>query len=226
MTDFQSKLGYDFKNSQLLRTALTHSSYANEHHCAYNERMEFLGDSVLSLVVSTFLYQKLQKENEGNLSKIRASLVCEPALAELARKIDLGENILLGRGEENTGGRDRDSVLSDAYEAVIAAIYLDSDVETVRSWLLGQMKEALDTALRGESLHDYKTTLQEVIQKESRGRLAYTVVSEHGPDHHKDFVVEVELAGKIIGRGKGQSKKEAEQDAAREALRKLNHEAL
>ena len=226
MTDFESKLGYRFKNSQLLQTALTHSSYANEHKCAYNERMEFLGDSVLSLIVSTFLYQKLRNENEGSLSKIRASLVCEPALAELARKISLGKYILLGKGEENTGGRERDSVLSDAYEAVIAAIYLDSNIETIRNWLLGQMKEALDTALRGESCHDYKTTLQEVIQKNNKGRLAYTVVSEHGPDHQKDFVVEVALAGKTIGQGKGQSKKEAEQDAAREALRKLHHEAL
>lgn len=226
MTDFESKLGYPFTDRQLLKTALTHSSYANEHHCEYNERMEFLGDSVLSLVVSTYLYQSLAKENEGNLSKLRASLVCEPALAALARKIDLGTNILLGKGEENTGGRDRDSVLSDAYEAIIAAIYLDSDLETVRKWLLEQMHDALQAALHGGSWHDYKTTLQEIIQKHSRERIVYTVIAEQGPDHHKDFSVQVTLGEKVIGAGSGQSKKEAEQNAAKNALEKMHHEAL
>lgn len=226
MTEFETILGYEFREPALLKTALTHSSYANEHRCAYNERMEFLGDSVLSLVVSNYLYRKLQKDNEGKLSKIRSALVCEPALAALARKIRLGDFIRLGKGEARTGGKERDSVLSDAYEALIAAMYLDGGLKTAEKWLLEQMEHELQAVLHGQSHHDYKTELQEFLQKQNKHLPVYTVVAETGPDHHKDFTVEVALENQVIASGHGQNKKEAEQAAAGVALKKLHDETL
>lgn len=221
MEQFEQKLQYTFKNKALLKTALTHSSYAHEHRCESNERMEFLGDSVLSIIISDFLFHKLRREDEGDLSKIRASLVCEPALAKVARELGLGAALKLGRGEEAGGGRTRDSILSDAVEAVLAAIYLDSDIHTAELWVKRQMAQALETALRGESYRDYKTMFQEAMQKKGPRKIEYRVVSESGPDHHKGFDVEVSVDGKVAGRGSGQSKKEAEQNAAQNALGRL-----
>lgn len=228
MTEFEEIIGYTFKNRDLLRTALTHSSYANEHGSVCNERFEFLGDSVLSIVVSDYLFRRL-RGNEGDLSKIRASLVCENALAVQARKIKLGEFLLIGHGEEISGSRDRASILSDAFEALLAAIYLDSDIETVRSLLLELMKDELEEALTRRTVKDYKTRLQEELQKKFHGRktITYRVVGETGPDHDKCFSVEVMFDKKAAGSGEGHTKKAAEQNAARAALRRvLKDEAL
>lgn len=215
-------LGYQFQNKALLQEAITHSSYANERHCAYNERLEFLGDSVLSIIISRYLFEQLPGEKEGVLSKLRSALVCEGSLAKLADRIGLGEALLLGRGEELGGGRKRPSILSDAFEAVLAAMYLDSDLKTVETWLLSLMKPELDAALRGDLYQDYKTRLQEAVQQNG-DTVSYRTVSETGPDHHKDFMVEVLVNDVVVGKGNGFTRKEAEQNAAKRAL---EHEAL
>jgi len=218
-------LGYEFKNKKLLNLALTHSSYGNEKHCECNERLEFLGDSVLSVIISDYLFSNMPSVKEGDLSKIRSSLVCEQSLAEFAKKLKIGENLFLGKGEELCGGRERASILSDAFEAVLAAIYLDSDIETAREWLLKLMDKTLKLALEGKTYHDCKTMLQEEVQKYG-GKVTYRVISETGPDHHKDFVVEALVNDKKKAIGKGMSKKDAEQDAAKNALAGMGYEIL
>lgn len=220
MTEFEKKIGYKFKNRQLLTTALTHSSYANERKTQDNERLEFLGDSVLGLITAEYLFKRLKKNQEGTLTKLRASLVCEQSLFDISKKIDLSNFILLGHGEEMSNGRERPSVVSDAFEAVLAAIYLDAGLEKARDWLLNLMQDAFDDALSGNRNRDYKTELQEYVQKGKFGRLSYRVVNETGPDHNKSFEVEVLLDGERIGIAHGMSKKEAEQAAARCALEK------
>lgn len=215
--------GYKFKNNDFLKVALTHSSYANENHCRCNERLEFLGDSVLSIIVSDYLFHNMPKVDEGDLSKIRASLVCEQSLAVFAEKLELGDKLLLGKGEEATGGRKRFSILSDAFEAVLAAIYLDSDLETARGWLLNLMMPSLKLGIEGKTYHDYKTTLQERVQK-TGGKVSYRIISETGPDHNKDFEAEVLINGKGAASASGMSKKDAEQNAARRALSDMGYE--
>ena len=217
MTDFEKKIGYTFKNKELLKTALSHSSYAYETRCESNERLEFLGDSVLSLIVSEKLFLSHGKDDEGDLSKIRASLVCENGLFELSKKISLAENIRLGKGEEKGGGRNRPSVVSDAFEALLAAIFLDSDFYTAKAWLLDLMENEFAT-LSNKRNSDYKTALQEYTQKGTTGKVTYTKISEDGPDHNKHFVCAVFVDGKEIARGDGRTKKEAEQCAAKRAL--------
>ena len=217
---FEAKIGYSFNNRDYLETALTHSSYANEHHLQSNERLEFLGDAVLSLIVSEGLFLRFIKDDEGDLSKIRASLVCEKGLFELSKKIDLPSYIKLGHGEETSGGRNRASVVSDAFEALLAAIFLDSDFETVKAWLLNLMREELKTAGNKPS-SDYKTIIQELTQKNGRGKVSYALVGESGPDHNKKFISAVMVDGKKIAEGEGKSKKEAEQDAAKNAIKLL-----
>ncbi len=213
----QLQLNYEFQNHSLLTEAITHSSYANEQHCACNERLEFLGDSVLSLIISNELFLRMPEVQEGELSKLRASLVCEQSLAELAERLHLGEALLLGHGEELSGGRKRASILSDAFEALLAAIYLDSDFFNAKTWLLALMEDKIDDAVAGKSYHDYKTIFQERVQKKG-GRIEYQLLRESGPDHQKDFFVALLVNGKEISKGKGGSKKEAEQHAAKQAL--------
>lgn len=216
--DIQQKLGYHFKNKQLIDTALTHSSYSNEakNTIPNNERLEFLGDSVLSVVVSDYLYNTLSLA-EGDLTKLRASIVCEGSLANFAREIKLGQYIKLGKGEENNGGSDRPSILADAFEAVIGAIYLDGGLEKARSFITPFFQDA---AKAGEAVdfRDYKTQLQEIIQKNPEERVSYVLVDESGPDHKKSFTVELRLNSNVIGKGNGRSKKIAEQMAAKQAL--------
>lgn len=221
MRKIQNNLGYTFNKEGLLLNALTHSSFANEKHCANNERLEFLGDSVLSLIVSNFLYKNLRKENEGELSKLRASLVCEESLAKVARRIGLGEALHLGRGEDMSGGRNRNSILSDAFEAVLAAIYLDSDYETAEKWVMKCMGKDLQEGMHGKFYHDYKTALQEYFQKKSHGKVTYNTISEEGLEHNKKFIVEVLADGKVLNKGEGSTKKEAEKAAAKTALENL-----
>ncbi len=221
---FENKIGYTFKNKELLHEALSHSSYANEHRHSRssNERLEFLGDSVLSIVVSEHLFNHFKHLPEGELTKIRASLVCEKALYEFSHKIDLGQHILLGKGEENSGGRNRPSIIADAFEAVIAAIFLDGGMEAARKYVLGFIPEDLDRN-RSKALNDYKTVLQEVIQRNPEEKVEYVLKDQSGPDHNRIFVVQVMLNSCVIGTGEGRSKKQAEQMAAKEALELMGY---
>ncbi len=222
LEEIQNNLNYRFEDVELLETALTHSSYANEHgmHASKsNQRMEFLGDTVLGLVVSEYLFMKYPFYPEGELTKIRAKVVSEPSLALAARRIDLGAFLFLGKGEESTGGRERDSILADASEAVTGAIFMDSNYETVREFLLKNFETTIVKAVaKGSLFVDYKTGLQEKLQKITREKLVYSVVKEEGPDHNKLFHVNVAVGGDVIGSGIGRNKKEAEQMAAKEAL--------
>lgn len=221
LSEFQAVIGYTFKDVRYLETALTHSSFANEKHWPYkknNERLEFLGDAVLELVSSDFIFHEHSSDMEGDMTKLRASLVCERSLADSARQIGIGTVIRLGKGEFSTGGNERDSILSDAFEAVIGAIYLDGGIEHaaafIRHFVLSDIEHK-------KLFYDSKTTLQEVIQERGENTILYELVSETGPDHAKVFEVNCRLAGEIIGSGKGKSKKAAEQNAAYEALLRL-----
>ena len=218
MIELQKSLNYKFKNDALLSQALTHSSYANESKDpnSSNERLEFLGDSVLSIIVSDYIYKNYSIP-EGELTKLRASLVCEKALFDFAKQINLGEFIKLGKGEQASGGASRPSILSDAFEAVLAAMYLDGGIEPVRELVLRFVKDDL-THTEKISFKDYKTQLQEVIQKNPEERVEYVLIDEFGPDHDKRFTVNVMLNSNVIGTGTGKSKKNAEQEAAKRAL--------
>ncbi len=218
MTETEQKIGYEFRDKNLLKTALTHSSYANENHTRSNERLEFLGDSVLSIIISECIFKEMANVNEGDLSKIRASLVCEQSLAEVSKSIHLSELVFLGRGEDKTGGRKRPSITSDAFEAVLGAIYLDSDLETARSWLLKLMSDKIKLGCQGKLYSDYKTALQEVIQRDGRSFVTYKTLEETGREHDKRFVVQAFVNGEPKSVAKGHSKKEAEQAAAKKTL--------
>ncbi|HZK02242.1 MAG TPA: ribonuclease III, partial [Anaerovoracaceae bacterium] len=197
------------------------SSYSNEYrgkHIHNNERLEFLGDSVLSTVVSEYVYLKYNNLPEGELTKVRANVVCESSLAHQAKSIDLGRYLLLGRGEEVTGGRDRISILADTFEAVIGALYLDGGIETARKFILNMLEDSIKLASTGGLFRDYKTDLQELLQSRFDDKISYRVIKEIGPDHDKTFEVEVVLGDKVLGKGRGKSKKEAEQNAAKKAL--------
>lgn len=219
----EQKINYEFKDKTLLQEALTHSSWAHEgkNEKVSNERLEFLGDSVLSLVISEYLYKNRKDLEEGSLSKYRAEIVCEPSLARCARKIELGSFLRMGKGEEISGGRDRDSILADAMEALLAAVYLDGGLEAVRRVILDLFKEIIDEVLKGIIYRDYKTRLQEVVQSMEVGKITYELVEEIGPDHNKTFVTQVKIGDVVLGIGQGKSKKESEQAAAMEALSKL-----
>ncbi len=223
--ELEDKIGYHFKNKDLLTAALTHSSYANERksqHITYNERLEFLGDAVLSIVVSDYIFKHCPDLPEGDLTKLRASLVCEKSLFAFAKQINLGSYLLLSKGERNNGGANRPSIVSDAFEALIAAIYIDGGIEAAGRHILSFVVPAIKNFKR-KPVKDYKTTLQEIIQKNPGERLDYVLVSESGPDHNKHFVFEVHLNSNVIGKGGGRSKKEAEQQAAREALELMGY---
>lgn len=214
MKQLEKNIGYHFRDKSLLKTAVTHSSFANENRggLAYNERLEFLGDAVLQLITSEKLFKENPDMPEGRMSKQRAALVCEDALAGYSKEIQLGDFMLLGKGEEATGGRHRPSILADAFEALIGAIFLDGGMDNAKRFV----RRFLDAA--HTSLKDYKTLLQEIIQKNPGERLSYVVIGESGPDHDKVFNVEVHLNSNVIGKGTGKSKKQAEQAAAKEAL--------
>lgn len=225
----EEKIGYTFKDKSTLWEALTHSSYSNERRAqkiniSCNERLEFLGDSVLSIVVSKYIFTSLARFPEGELTKLRAFVVCENALYDFAREIGLGEYLLLGKGEEKTDGRNRKSILADAVEALFAAIYIDSgfDLDKVSPIVmraaLPKIEEMLATQKRG-GVVNYKGALQQIVQNSKGEKLEYVLVGEQGPDHNKTFFVEVRLNSNVIGRGEGRSKQQAEQNSAREALK-------
>lgn len=222
---FEDIIHYNFKNPELLHEALSHSSYANENrkNKNSNERLEFLGDSVLSIVVAQYLFENYRDLPEGELTKLRAYLVCEKTLFSFAQKINLGEFLLLGKGEENSGGRERPSILADAFEAVIAAIYLDGGLEAARKHILSFIPQNLDVNKK-LTFNDYKTMLQEIIQQNPDEKVEYVLTEQSGPDHNKIFVVDVMLNSNVIGKGQGRSKKQAEQMAAKEALELMGYE--
>lgn len=227
MADFkelQTIIGYSFSNASYLEQAMTHSSYSGGKNNGSNERLEFLGDSVLQLTVSQYLFTGMSTEPEGGMTKLRASIVCENSLYSFAKKIDLGRYILLGKGEEMTGGRDRRSILADAFEALIAAIYLDGGMERAREFIM-RFVPSIEALKSGKvKLGDYKTILQEIIQQNPEERISYEVEESDGADHHKLFRAAVLLNGQRIGRGSGHSKKEAEQAAAKEAIGLMGYE--
>ncbi len=218
MTQLEKNIGYTFKNKDLLTRALSHSSYANEKKgsSGSNERLEFLGDSVLSLIVSEYIFENFPNLPEGELTKIRASLVCEGSLCAFSKELEIGDFLLLGKGEQQNGGRTRPSILADAFEAVLAAIYLDGGIEPARAHVLRFIQRELKT--QHEHFTDYKTVLQEIIQRNPEEELTYVLVGESGPDHNKTFTVDVMLNSNKIGTGTGHSKKQAEQLAAKQAL--------
>jgi len=220
--ELQQKIGYKFHDKELLKSALMHSSYTNEvhlpkHRC--NERLEFLGDAVLELISSEFLFFKHQKTQEGELTRMRSSMVCEPSLAFCAREIGLGDYLLLGKGEEVTGGRKRDSVTSDALEALIGAIYLDGGFASAKEFIL---KFVLNDLEHKKLFYDSKTILQELVQAHFEGLVSYHLIKEEGPDHNKKFTVEAHVGDECYGEGSGRTKKAAEQEAAYHAILKLH----
>jgi len=218
----QTQLGYDFKRAALLRQAVTHASFTHEQGLSAdesNERLEFLGDAVLELCISDFLYHKYSNLPEGELTQLRANLVCEATLSKIARKLKLGDFLLLGQGEAREKGREKDSILSDAMESVFGAIYLDGGMDAVRNIIVRLFAPIAEKPKKQKK--DNKSTLQEILQKKSKETAVYTVVAESGPAHQKEFVSEVSHKGKVLGKGAGKSKKEAEQNAAEIALKKL-----
>lgn len=217
---FENIIDYKFENREYILEALTHSSYSNENKdYNFNERLEFLGDSVLSIVVSEYLFKKEINLPEGELTKLRANIVCEESLSDAANEINLGEHMLLGKGEEATGGRKRISIIADAFEAVIAAIYLDGGIESARKFVLNYMEDIICDSRKGKIFRDYKTHLQEVLQGKGENNIWYKLVEEKGPDHNKSFVMQVGTNEEVLGLGEGKSKKEAEQLAAKVALK-------
>ena len=225
--DLEIAIGYRFKNITLLQNALTHSSYANEFwrdSLRSNERLEFLGDSILGMVVAEHLYRTFPDRPEGELTRMRADMVCERALAKVANRLSLGDHLLLGHGEEQGGGRTRPSILADAVESVIAACFLDGGMEASRKLIESFI--LCEVPVTRLSNADYKTAFQERVQQKKDQTIGYQLVGESGPDHDKSFQVEVLLNGKVVGTGTGSSKKRAEQDAARNAMEQLYGESL
>lgn len=220
----EKNIKYTFLDKNLLKVALTHTSYSHEKKgkIENNERLEFLGDAVLELVISSYIFKNFSDLSEGELTKLRASIVCEGSLARKAREIKIGENISLGKGEELTGGRDRDSILADAFEAIIGAIYIDSnDIKKAEEFILSNMEDIIKEKRQTFQMNDCKTYLQELIQKYSTDPIQYKIIQEEGPAHNKLFTVMVSHNGKELGIGTGKSKKDAEQQAAFEAIKIL-----
>ena len=220
--DLEKAIGYQFRDLSLLQNALAHSSYANErwhNSLMSNERLEFLGDSVLGMLVANYLYRTFPNRPEGELTRMRADMVCERTLARVAGQLELGKHLLLGKGEEQGGGRSRDSILADAVESVIAACYLDGGMEAAKAFVEKFILVTVPTQKMNNA--DYKTALQELVQQKKNQTLSYRLVGESGPDHDKKFEVELTLNGTVVGTGTGSSKKRAEQQAAQAALNKL-----
>ncbi len=226
MQSLEEKIGYKFNNQEILVQACTHSSYSHENNSVKdNERLEFLGDAVLELTVSDFLYVNYPKLTEGQLTKLRASIVCETNLAKIGRLIGIGDCLKLGKGEEQTGGRLRDSIISDAFEAIIGACYLDGGFESTKTILKNLVLTDIDDFDENFVQQDFKTQLQEIIQGYSKKPVVYNIINESGPDHEKCFIAQAMHNGRELGRGKGKSKKDAERKAAYQALRKIGERA-
>lgn len=221
MEDFELKIGYNFKNIELLKTAFTHTSYANERKISSNEKLEFLGDAILEFVVSDYLYANYKKLKEGEMTKVRATVVCEESLHQVALKYHFDDLLYLGKGEKISGGNHKKAILADSVEAVIAAIFLDSGLEEAKKFILENLKEAIEQASKSVGQKDYKTVLQEKLQKHGTVHIEYSIIKEEGPDHDKTFTAEVKLNGEVLATGTGKTKKHAEMDAADKALKLL-----
>lgn len=223
LDELQKNLQYKFKDINLLKTALSHTSYAHEKasNIKSNERLEFLGDTVLNLVISEKIYMHKPEITEGNMSKIRSTVICEDALYEAALKLRYNDFIMLGVGEERLGGRNKASILADAFEAVIAAIYLDAGFDTAKEFILRNLGQVAEDAVGKLGEKDHKTKLQEILQRDNSEKISYEIVEEHGPAHKREYVAVVKIGSKVLGKGKGTSKKEAEQNAANVALEKI-----
>ncbi len=220
--EIEENLGVYFNNHGLLKTALTHSSFGNQFKDAeYNERLEFLGDSVLQLTITEYLFNKFKSKSEGELTKIRSLIVCENSLYEIAKKLHLGEFIRMSKGEELTGGRERMSIQADAVEAVIAAVYLDKGIGFAKDFILLHFEQIIKKAINNEIILDFKTKLQELLQQHGEVEIHYELIKFEGPPHRRKFFIDVSIDGKNMGQGEGYSKKEAEQNAAKAALNRL-----
>lgn len=222
LEELEDRLKIKFDNRKLLETAITHSSFANQYkNIEFNERLEFLGDSVLQLSITEYLYNNFKDKSEGELTKARALIVCENSLYEIAKGWSLGKYINMSKGEELTGGRDRVSIQADCVEAIIAAIYLDKGLEKAKSFIIAHLKDTINKAVNNEIILDYKTKLQEVLQKNGEVDICYELIKFEGPPHRRKFYTRVIIDNKDMGEGKGYSKKEAEQNSAKEALSRL-----
>lgn len=216
----EKNLGYEFINKQLLENALRHTSYAYEHNIQSNEKLEFLGDSILEFVSSEYIYAKYPKLKEGEMTKVRAAVVCEQSLYKIASMHNFSDFLYLGKSEIITGGNKRPAILADSVEAVIAAIYIDGGLEPAKKFIIENLKDEIEIATKNVGKKDYKTVLQEELQKNGDVKIEYEIIKEKGPDHNKTFEAQVALNGKILATGKGKSKKEAEMQAAKKALEK------
>lgn len=217
----EQQIGYKFKNMSLIKNAFVHTSYANERKINSNEKLEFLGDSILEFVVSNYLYRNYNKLKEGEMTKLRATVVCEDSLYIIALKYHFNELLYLGKSEKLSGGNKKKAILADSVEAFIAAIYLDSNLEQAEKFIIDNLKEEIEEASKHVGQKDYKTVLQEELQKHGTVKIEYRIVKEEGPDHDKIFVTEVSCNGKYLATGKGRTKKHAEMEAARIALTEI-----
>ena len=218
LVELEQKIKYEFKNKELLKKALTHTSYAYERNEESNEKLEFLGDSILEFVSSEYLYLKFPKLKEGEMTKVRATVVCEKSLYKVAKKLDFGRFIYLGRSELASGGNDRPAILADSVEAVIAAIYLDGGIEPAKKFIIENLSDEIEIASKNVGLKDYKTVLQEKLQIHGDVKIEYIIISEKGPDHDKTFEAQVSCNNKKLATGTGKTKKQAEMNAAEKAL--------
>ena len=221
MQTIEEKIGYTFQNKELLKKALTHTSYAYENNIESNEKLEFLGDSILEFVSSKYLYENYPKLKEGEMTKVRATVVCEKSLYKVAKMHDFSDFLYLGRSERKMGGQERPAILADSVEAMIAAIYLDGGIEQAEKFIIQSLKEDIEIATKHVGDKDYKTVLQEKLQEHGDVKIEYEIIKEEGPDHNKSFEVQVSCDGKKLAKGKGRSKKEAQMNAAQKALEKL-----
>ena len=221
MKELERKIGYTFTNKELLKKALTHTSYAYEHNVESNEKLEFLGDSILEFISSVYLYQNYSHLKEGEMTKVRAAVVCEKSLYKVAKKHNFSDFLYLGKSERQSGGEDRPAILADSVEAVIAAIYLDGGIEVAQKFIIENLKEEIEIASKNVGQKDYKTVLQEKLQQHGEVEIKYTILREIGPDHDKIFEAQVECNHKKLAVGTGKSKKQAEMEAARKALENL-----
>ena len=221
LKEIEKSIGYIFKNKELLKKALTHTSYAYENKVDSNEKLEFLGDSILEFVSSKYLYQKYPELKEGEMTKVRAAVVCEKSLYKIAKMHNFSDFLYLGKSEKRTGGNQRPAILADSVEAVIAAIYLDGGIEKADEFIVDNLKEEIEIATKHVGDKDYKTVLQEKLQIHGDVKIEYIIIKESGPDHDKTFEAEVKYNGRILAKGKGKSKKEAQMQAAKKALENL-----
>ncbi len=219
--EIEKNIDYTFKNKELLRTALTHTSYANVHGVQSNEKLEYLGDSILEFITSKYLYNNYKKLKEGEMTKVRATVVCEQSLFEVAKRLDFSEFLITGRSEKSSEGVKNKAILADSVEAVIAAIYLDSNLENAEKFIIRNLKDAIEIESKHVGVKDYKTVLQEKLQEHGNVKIEYEIILEKGPDHDKYFVAQVLCDGKILAKGSGKSKKNAEMQAAKSALENL-----